>query len=91
MAEPLDIETQSELHEMWLRKLAPRHAEILRKLLELGEGVSRGKQDLASGLGREFNGNFRSDLSVLRTLGVIDYPSPGTVAVSENLYPPIPA
>lgn len=83
------IATQTDLHNLWLAKLAPRHAEILRTLLAAGR-VAVGKPLLAENLGREFNGNFRSDLSVLRTLGVIDYPSPGTAQVSENLFPPIP-
>lgn len=84
-----DIRSQSDLHALWLQKLAPRHADILRWLLKM-EGETA-KLTLAGNLNREFNGNFRSDLSVLRTLGTIVYPNPGTVAVSPNLYPPIPA
>lgn len=85
------IRTQGDLHRLWIEKLAPRHAEILGSLLALKRGVKCEKTALAATVSREFNGNFRTDLSVLRTLGTIDYPSPGTVCVSDNLYPPIPA
>lgn len=85
-----DIRTRSDLHRMWLQKLAPRHADILRFLLQEPESTFD-KTFVAQNVNREFNGNFRSDLSVLRTLGTIDYPAPGTVAISKQLLPPLPA
>ncbi len=87
------VRAQADLHALWLNRLQPRHQEILRMLLVhvRGGNAALPKKEVAAEMGREFNGNFRTDLSVLRTLGVIDYPNPGSVAVSKNLFPPLPA
>lgn len=82
-----NIRTQADLHQLWLKRLAPRHADILKVLLEAGQVD---KRVLAETVGRDFNGNFRTDLSVLKTLGTIFYPSTGEAAPSPNLFPPLP-
>jgi uncharacterized protein len=85
-----NIARQSDLHAIWLKRLPPRQAELLRTLLsEYPESMP--KDQLAETVGRTNDGGFRNDLSALRTLGTIDYPNKGYVIASENLFPPIPA
>jgi hypothetical protein len=81
------IRTLDDLHNMWLGKMPPRMADILRKLLESPEQAFA-KQDVAAMIGRNFDGNFRTDLSRMSGYGIIYYPAPGTVQISPQLMPP---
>lgn len=83
---PDTILTQQELHRKVLDKLPNPHARILKALMDVyPESISNA--DLASRSGyAENTGSFNNTKGKLRTLGLIDYPSPGQVRAEDVLF-----
>jgi hypothetical protein len=81
--EPL---TQEALHEKVLGVLPGPEQRILKPLLEAG-GEPMSSEDLAAASGYQFgSGGFNNPKGRLRTLGLIEYPSPGTAKASDILF-----
>jgi hypothetical protein len=79
--------TKRDLLEAVKSRLEPRHRRILDALWSGGE-MSR--ERLAEGAGISVtSSSFANDLGKLRTLGLIDYPSPGAVGLGKVLTTPI--
>lgn len=78
--------TDEELHEMICAKLPPAQQKILRALIDLyPQPIS--KNDLAESIGvSASSGGYFNNLGRLRTLKLIDYPSPGEVVALEILF-----
>ena len=73
------------LHEFWLEIVNAPKAKILRALLE-HDSLSR--EDLAAAAEQsDTSSGFEKNLSTLRTIGAIDYPAPGQVALTEYVRP----
>jgi hypothetical protein len=79
-AEPVDIPTTpEELHRQLFAKLSSSQVAILRVLIE-NYPTALSKDDVADAAGQSrTSGGYFNNLGRLRSLGLIDYPSPGQV------------
>jgi hypothetical protein len=81
---PKKAGTKAELFERIKQKLEPRHCRIMDAMWGVGAHVTR--EELAQHLGVSANGSgFEKDLGRLRTLGLLDYPKPGSVCLGRVL------
>lgn len=81
---PLDTQ---ELHDRLCRKLGRTEARLLREVIALyPEEIT--KEELGARLGytNVRSGGFSEPIGRLRSLGIIEYPQPGTVKASEWLF-----
>ena len=79
--------TLAELHERCLSVVANSHKRILRVLLDRHPEMLS-KPDLAAEVRMtDKGGAFNNYLGKLRTLGMVEYPSPGHVRASDLLFP----
>jgi hypothetical protein len=81
--EPLTVE---EMQESLCRKVGLSKAAIIRALIDIyPESIT--KDELAEKIGvSPTSGGYFNNLGALRTLGVIDYPTPGAVAALPVLF-----
>lgn len=78
--------TDEELHQMIFNKIQPAHTKILRKLIDLYPQPVR-KDELAEMIEvSATSGGYANNLSRLRTLGLIGYPSQGEVVALPILF-----
>jgi hypothetical protein len=78
--------TTTELHEAIRRKLPPAKWRILEVLIEAYPGTVS-KDELAERVGASpTSGGYFNNLGSLRSLGLIDYPQPGTAAALPVLF-----
>src|ERR1041384_2309528 len=79
-AEPVDIPTTpEELHRQLFAKLSSSQVAILRVLIE-NYPTALSKDDVADAAGQSrTSGGYFNNLGRLRSIGLIDYPSPGQV------------
>jgi hypothetical protein len=81
--EPLTVE---EMQESLCRKVGLSKASIIRALIEIYPDAIT-KDELAEKIGvSPTSGGYFNNLGALRTLGVIDYPTPGAVAALPVLF-----
>lgn len=87
VAAPSDVPTTSaELHEMLFRKLSSSQVNILRALIVEYPNAMQ-KDLLAETTGQSpTSGGYFNNLGRLRSLGLIDYPSPGLVVAQSVLF-----
>lgn len=82
--QPLQKPTKAQLFSLVKQRLEKRFGEILEALWA-AEGVVT-RKELATHLGKSANSSgFQNDLGKLRTLGLIDYPEPGSVVLGKLL------
>lgn len=88
---PDSAPTLEELHGSWLDICTNPQAKLLKVLItEYPKHLT--KDDLASRAGVESGtGSFGNNLGRLRTMGAIDYPRPGLVVATTNLFPEVTA
>jgi len=85
-AQQTDPLTVEEMQESLCRKVGLSKAAIIRALIDIYP-ESIGKEELAERIGvSPTSGGYFNNLGGLRTLGVIDYPAPGTVAAQPVLF-----
>lgn len=78
--------TVEEMQESLCRKVGLSKASILRALIEIYPNAIT-KDELAEKIGvSPTSGGYFNNLGALRTLGVIDYPTPGAVAAQPVLF-----
>lgn len=79
-------QTSEELQEQLYKRLSGSQAAILRRLVEIyDEDIA--KSELAEQVGQSpTSGGYFNNLGRLRSLGLIDYPSPGRVAAQPVLF-----
>jgi hypothetical protein len=77
--------TSEDIQEMVLEKLSGPQQRILRELLAAYPNALE-REVLAEATGYQLSGTFAGYLSGLSTIGVITYPSPGTVAADPVLF-----
>lgn len=76
-----------EIHEKWLKILRGLDRQIVATLIER-HPLALSRADLGDILGKESEGGyFTNTLGRLRTLGAIDYPQPGHVALTKHVMP----
>lgn len=79
-------QTTKELHAMLCTKLPPAKWRIVEELIAVYP-QSLDKVELAERCGvPETSGGYKNNLGSLRSLGIIDYPQPGTVAAQPMLF-----
>lgn len=85
-AQQTDPLTVEEMQESLCRKVGLSKAAIIRALIDIyPESIT--KDELAERIGvSPTSGGYFNNLGALRTLGVIDYPSPGAVAALPVLF-----
>lgn len=85
-AQPSDPLTVEQMQDALYRKVGSSKAAILKALVEIyPEPIS--KDELAERIGvSPTSGGYFNNLGSLRTLGVIDYPTPGAVAALRVLF-----
>lgn len=81
----LNITSADDLHMVWLSKLNPLQATIMRPLIE-HYPTAFDKAQLAAMIGYEVSGHFNNMLGSLRTLGLIT--KRGPIAATSILFPP---
>ena len=83
----IEFNSLQDLHNGWIRIVGASRAKILRVLIELyPESIS--KPELASRIQVSAgSGGYFNNLGRLRTLGAIDYPTPGRVQATTLLFP----
>lgn len=83
------VRNEGSLSDSWLGIVNGIDHRILKCLIELHPTESEiGKVYLAEAIGTEASGGYFSNaLGRLRTLGAIDYPRPGVVALTRNVMP----
>jgi hypothetical protein len=75
--------SQEEVHAALFSRLTPARASIMRELIRVWPRAP-GKQDLAETVGvSPGSGSFAQNLGRLRAMGVLDYPTPQTVAATS--------
>lgn len=75
------------VHERWLSVVTNPQQAILRALIEI-HPRSIAKDELAERIGvSATSGGYFNNLGRLRTLGAVDYPQPGYVALTEHVIP----
>jgi len=86
-AHPVDVPTTSaQLQEMLYRKLSTSQANILRVVIAQYPNAMR-KDQLAEATGQSpTSGGYFNNLGRLRSLGLIEYPSPGQVVAKSILF-----
>ncbi len=78
--------TNEELHAQLFQKLSGSQGEILRKLIA-AYPRDMAKNDLAEKAGQSpTSGGYFNNLGRLRSLGLIDYPTPGRVVANRVLF-----
>lgn len=78
--------TEQELRQNWLNIMAGAQRRILEVVLD-NHPQPISKIELAERAGMQSSsGHFTNMLGGLRTLGAIDYPSPGMVAATDNMF-----
>lgn len=83
----LQVSSREELHEVWFNKLGNVAAKILQPLLKAYPDA-RASSEIAEAAGYHPNAKSFSNMKGrLRTLGLIDYPTPGTIAATKLLFP----
>jgi hypothetical protein len=81
------VRTVDDLHALWASKLPPSEGRVLRALLDVyPRALDKAALGERTGY-TETGGRFTNILGRLRSLGAIDYPSRGTVAATEALFP----
>ena len=86
-AAPAEQVTLHELHERWLAVVTAPQARILRALIDIYPNEVA-KDSLAEAVGvSPTSGGYANNLGRLRTLGCIDYPTPGYARAAEILFP----
>jgi hypothetical protein len=81
------LTTAAQLHEAWCAKLPAPQARILRVLVQ-HYPAALDREALASAAGQSpTSSGYANNLGALRSLGVLDYPSRGTVAATPLLFP----
>jgi hypothetical protein len=87
-AQPAEsIATLEDLHDAWCRRVSTSQAAILRAVIAIHPN-DIGKDDLAEQVGvSNTSGGYFNNLGRLRSLGAIDYPSPGRVCSTALLFP----
>ncbi len=79
--------TAEDLHQAWLGQLSEPQGKILRALIERYPSPAD-KERLASEVGvSALSSGYEKNLSTMRSLGIIDYPSPGMVVAANTLFP----
>ncbi len=85
-AVPALAPTTAQLHERIREMVPPARWKLLEQLIAMyPSAVSRGELAERAGVASASSG-YANNLGALRTLGLIDYPSPGQVAVTEVLF-----
>ena len=80
------IASLEDLHRLWLSKISPSEAKLLRCLIETyPDSVTRA--DLAAATGYTENGHFNNMVGHLRSLGAADYPNKARVVATDVLFP----
>ncbi len=75
------------MHEHWFDVVTPAQRRILEHLVAR-HPTTIGKSDLAEAVGASAASSaYTNNLGRLRTLGAIDYPSPGLVALTRHVMP----
>jgi hypothetical protein len=88
---PEGAQTVEALHNAWLALLSNPQALILRALIEHWPDAIE-KVELAEVIGvQPTRGGYKNNFSSLRTLGVVDYPTPGLVRAEDVLFPDLRA
>lgn len=82
-----NIATLQSLHDAWYRTITPPQAKILAALIKIyPEDIE--KVELAERIGVSgTSGGYFNNLGRLRTIGAIDYPTPGRVMATDLLFP----
>lgn len=85
-----NIRTQRDLHAAWFNKLSRPKARILQVLIE--QYPNAVDKVMLAGLTAQSptSSGYTNNLGSLRSLGLIDYPSPGYVVATDLLFPSIP-
>jgi hypothetical protein len=86
-ADAQPITSLADLHNIWLSKVSPSEAKLLRVLVERGPDNPIKRADLAAETGYTENGHFNNMVGHLRTLGAADYPGNAQVVASDVLFP----
>jgi hypothetical protein len=88
VANPPEIDTNNEaLQQAFANVMPPAQQRILWELVGVYPN-SLSREDLAAAVGvPHTSGGFKNNLGAMRTLGAIDYPSPGEVAATDLLFP----
>jgi hypothetical protein len=85
-AEPQDAPTTEELHARVRSIISPRHIKIFDAVIAAyPESLTRDAVAEASGY-QANNGNFNNLVGKIKTLGFIEYPSPGSVRAADWLF-----
>lgn len=82
---PESTPTQEELHNKIRQVLGDRFFKILQPVIDAYPN-DMSVQELAQASGYEISGNFNNMKGKLKTLGLIDYPSPGRVKAEPFLF-----
>ena len=78
---------RGELHEAWIRLVSGPQGRMLRTLVDVyRDRIARKGLAFASGQSATSSG-YEKNLSTLRSLGLIDYPSRGQVVAKALLFP----
>lgn len=79
--------SRRELHAVWLERLPRPQAAIIEQLVKIFPNTI--KRDALAGLvgASPASSAFGNNLGALRTLGLLDYPSPGHVVATALLFP----
>jgi hypothetical protein len=85
-ADDAGIRSRRELHATWLSKLSESESKVLRLVIESYPTPLR-KDALAHQAGYEVAGRFNNIIGRLRSLGAVDYPTPGYVLATDALFP----
>jgi Mn-dependent DtxR family transcriptional regulator len=80
--------TLGELHRRWLGSKALSGPQAVLLEILLGEGAAVSRDDLAARAGvSSRSSGFEKNVSRLSSLGLVRYPSPGVVELTELLFP----
>lgn len=84
---PSKAPTLADLHEAWLRIVTNPQRAILAELIGVWPAAVN-KEDLARRVGvPASSGGYRNNLSRLRTMRALDYPTPGSARAAAVLFP----
>jgi Mn-dependent DtxR family transcriptional regulator len=86
-AESFSVRTNDDARSRWMATITNPEARMLEIILDAHpEAITR--EELADALGvSHTTGSFKNNVSALRTLGLIDYPSDGTVKATNLIVP----
>ena len=86
-ANPGKVPTLEAYHNAWLNRLTAAQRSILLTLINMGH-IPLDRAQLADVVGASpTSGAYGNNLSELRSLGLIKYPSPGLVTTTDLLFP----